>query len=350
VESDPGTAAAYDSLVIEGQANNIEITLLRDEHLKDAAALVASRYRAEREHEPSLPSRYEDARSALQPLRNLAGRAPGVAAIRGGRLAGFLLGQALPMFKGKRSVYSPEWAHAAEAEECRRIYQAMYARLSSSWLANGCFTHLITLLAHDQEAIDAWFWMGFGLTAVDAVRDLSPVEKSTIRVDIRRAGLEDVDRVMALTNGLQQHLAAAPIFLVFVEQEGRPYHEGWLANSANALFLATRHDEAVAYMRLEPSNPSAAHVIRDEKTVRISGAFTEAGARNSGIGTALLAHSLGWALSVGYERCAVDFEPQNIPGARFWLRYFEPVCYSLIRHVDERIAWAHEERDDKDFW
>jgi hypothetical protein len=34
----------------------------------------------------------------------------------------------------------------------------------------------------------------------------------------------------------------------------------------------------------------------------------------------------------------VDFEPQNIPAAHFWLKHFQPVCYSLIRHVDERIA------------
>ncbi len=103
-------------------------------------------------------------------------------------------------------------------------------------------------------------------------------------------------------------------------------------------------------MGLEPSNPSAAYVIRDEKTVSISRAFTKEHTRNSGIGTALLKHSLDWARSVGYERCAVDFESENISGARFWLKHFQPVCYSLIRYVDERVAWAHEKREGKDVW
>ena len=40
----------------------------------------------------------------------------------------------------------------------------------------------------------------------------------------------------------------------------------------------------------------------------------------------------------GYVRCAVDFEPENVLGARFWLRAFQPVCYSLFRQVDERAA------------
>jgi len=329
----------------------IEITLLRDEHLKEAAALVASRYRATREHVPSLPPRYEDAGSVLPPLCDLAGRAPGVAAIRGGRLAGFLLGRVLPAFRGRRSVYSPEWAHAAEAEGCRRIYQEMYARLAPRWLANGCFTHLITLLAHDDKAVDTWFWLGFGLISVDAMRDLSPVEGSVASLDIRRAGVEDLDTVIALGEGLYRHVAAAPVFLSLVEKKDRRSHEQWLANSANASFVAYRQGQAVACIGLEPANPrGAVYVRRDEKTVSITSAFTKDRARSHGIGAALLAHALNWARSVGYERCAVDFEPQNIPGSRFWLRHFQPICLSLMRRVDERIAWAHEGRDDQDFW
>ena len=52
----------------------------------------------------------------------------------------------------------------------------------------------------------------------------------------------------------------------------------------------------------------------------------------------LLAKALEWARTKENERCAVDFEPQNIQAAQFWLKHFEPVCYSMIRHVDERIA------------
>ena len=101
-------------------------------------------------------------------------------------------------------------------------------------------------------------------------------------------------------------------------------------------------------MGLEPSNPTACYIIRDEKTTSITSAFTRESERNKGIATALLNHSLNWARSVGYERCAVDFESQNIPATHFWLRHFQPVCYSLIRYVDERVAWAHEKREDKE--
>ena len=326
----------------------LEIVPLRDEHLEDAAALVTARYRALRERAPSLPPRYEDVGSILPPLRDLAGQAPGVVAMREGQLVGFLQGMVIPEFRGKRGAYSPEWANAAHAEDSRETYREMYARLSARWVADGCFTHVITLLAHDREAIDAWHWLGFGLISVDAIRDLTPVQGTTADVEVRRAGLEDIEQAMTLSHALWQHLAAAPIFLRSIEKQGRAFHEQWLANSDNMLWLAYRGGQAVACMGLEPASPDACYIIRDEKTTSITSAFTTESERNKGIGTALLNHSLDWARSVGYERCAVDFEPQNISATRFWLRHFQPVCYSLIRRVDERVAWAHEKRDDKD--
>jgi GNAT superfamily N-acetyltransferase len=317
---------------------SLEIVPLRDEHLEDAAVLVTARYRALRERVPSLPSRFEDASSILPPLHDLAGQAPGVAAIRDGRLAGFLLAMVIPEFRGKRGAYSPEWANAADAEDSREIYRKMYAHLSARWVADGCFTHVITLLAHDREAVDAWHWLGFGLTSVDAIRDLTPAQGALADVEVRRAGLEDIEQAMALNHALVQHLAAAPIFLCSVGNEGRTFHEQWLANSDNALWLACHGEEVVACMGFEPASPDACYVIRDEKTVSITSAFTTEGERGNGIATTLLNHALLWARSVGYQRCAVDFEPQNIPAVRFWLRHFQPVCYSQIRHVDERVA------------
>lgn len=321
---------------------SLETFPLRDEHLEDAAALMTARYRALREQLPSLPSRYEDVSSILPLLRDMAGKAPGVAAMRDGRLAGFLLGMVLPEFRGKRSVYSPEWANAVDGEGGGEAYREMYAHLSARWVADGCFLHVITLLAHDHDAIDAWYWLGFGLTTVDAIRDLTPVQGSTADVVIRRAGLEDIEQAMALNRALERHLATAPIFLVPEETLEKESHQQWLANSAHALWLAYRGGEVVACMGLEPSYPEACYIIRDEKTISITSAFTRESERNKGIATALLNHSLNWARSVGYERCAVDFEPQNIPAARFWLRHFQPICYSLIRYVDERVASTHE--------
>jgi GNAT superfamily N-acetyltransferase len=325
---------------------SLQITPLREEHLENAAVLVSVRYKALREHVPLLPSRYEDVETILPMLRDLIGEAPGVVAIRGSRLVGFLLGFVIPMFLGKRSVYSPEWANGAELGESRRVYEEMYGHLSAHWIANGCFTHLVSMLAHDREGIEGWQWLGFGLAAVDGVRELKPVEGAVAEVAVRRASVEDIEEAMAFDEALNQHLAAAPTFWMHEPQD----YEEWLREPANALWLAYEGGEAVGCMGIGPGNPDACAIIRDEKTASVVSAFTQERARGRGIATALLNRSLEWARVEGYERCAVDFEPMNILAARFWLRCFEPVCYSLMRCIDERIGWGHEERESESFW
>ena len=72
--------------------------------------------------------------------------------------------------------------------------------------------------------------------------------------------------------------------------------------------------------------------------------------RSGGLATALLQHVVDWAAEQGAARISVDFETQNIDGARFWLRHFQPVAYSLLRQVDDRILWAHAEREESAYW
>jgi len=313
---------------------SLQVVSLREEHLEDAAALVSARYRALRKRVPLLPSRYEEASTILGMLRGLTGETTGVVALRGSRLVGFLSGFVIPKFLGKRSAYSPEWANGAELGKSRQVYEEMYAHLSAHWVADGCFTHLVSMLGHDREGIEGWQWLGFGLAAVDGVRELKPVEGAVAKVEARRASVADSEEVTALGAALDRHLAAAPTFWMHEPQN----YEEWLRKPGNALWLAYRGGEAVGCMGVEPGHEGGCEIVQDEKTVSIVSAFTREEARSRGIATALLNQSLEWALVEGYERCAVDFEPMNVVAARFWMKWFEPVCYSLMRCIDERIT------------
>jgi hypothetical protein len=190
----------------------LEVIPLSDEHLEGAIGLVTACYRAERRAAPALPVRYEDPGEVLSLLRNASKWSKGVVAIRDDDVEGLLLGGAIIEFMGQRSVYVPEWSHAACVDGRQETYRQMYAHLSRKWVEDGCFTHVITLLAHDREAIDAFFWMGFGLVEVGAIRDLSPVEGGRASVEIRQAGREDAEAITAFNTRLQRYLAAAPTF------------------------------------------------------------------------------------------------------------------------------------------
>lgn len=305
---------------------------MNQNHLEDAAGLVAGGYRALRRDVPVLPPRHEEKDSLLPLLRDLASQVPGVVAIRDGKLAGFLLAWLLPEFRGRPATYIPEWAHAADGQDSPAVYQAMYAHLSAQWVAEGYGSHLVTIMAHDRSAIEAWHWLGFGLVVADAVRDLEPADGPSAMVEIHRAGPREADTVMALDRALDEHLASAPVFRPPVPHS-RGYFEEWLADAARPLWLAYLGGEPVAVMGAGPPPPDVCHMVSDPGTASILTAYTLEGVRERGVGTALLNHLLAWARITGHQRCAVDFETQNIPGARFWLGSFQPACYSLLRYV-----------------
>jgi GNAT superfamily N-acetyltransferase len=314
----------------------LDIVPLQAEHLEDAAELVSRRYRALREAVPAMPPRYEDPQAVLPMLHQLAGSVPGVAALRGGQLLGFLSGYLLPLFRGQPAAYSPEWANGAEGTDARRIYEAMYTSLAARWVAEGYLTHVIGTLAHDSELLEMWHWLGFGMLAADAARDLVPSAGATTEAKIRRAGSRDADVCTTLERALQRYLASSPIYLVTEEDDGSSLAR-WLTDPAHALWLAYQDGEAVAYLRIEPANEDACTLIQDPGTASVTGAYTMPHARGAGIGSALLGRALAWARAEGYVRCAVDFEPMNVLAARFWLHHFQPVCYALSRQVDARI-------------
>jgi GNAT superfamily N-acetyltransferase len=313
---------------------------LGEEHLEAAALIVSNRYNQLCEQEPHFPQRYADLTYLLPLLRNILNvSGVGVATFQGDRLVGFLTGWKMPSFRGKRSIYSPEWANAADLVNSGNIYEEMYSHLAAVWIADKYVAHYISLFPNDVAALRAWHWMGFGMISVDAICGLDSIQVDDSNVTIQRAELQDLEQVVKLHEELQQYMRGAPIFLL-AEKRDRSYYEEWLRNPNKVVWLAYLKEEPVALMRLGPADDDVCTIIVDKKTTSIYAAFTKEKVRKEGLATALLDHALKSAQISGYERCAVSFEPMNLLGARFWLKYFRPVCYSVVRYLDDRVTLA----------
>lgn len=310
-------------------SESLQIVDFREYDLEDAARLVSTRYQALRRQEPLLPGRYENPGEFLPRLGELLESAPGVAALRSGRLVGFMAGYLLPQFLGAPAAYSPEWANAAQPEDGRRIYEELYACLSRTWVEKGCFTHALTLFASDQAGIQALEWLGFGRGSVDGIRELDSLDRNSGELEIRRAEAADHETVDLLLRALERHIAAAPVF--WPHQLGSSLE--WLGNPLNAMFLALQAGEVLGGLGIGPANQEACTIIRDEGTASIVSAYTLEDRRGSGVAAALLESALGWAKEQGYACCAVDFEAMNFLARRFWLKWFRPVCHSLVRSI-----------------
>ena len=298
---------------------------------------------------PALPASSCEPAIVLPKLAQLTGQAPGVVALRRGKLVGFLSAFLLPNFRGQRGAYSPEWANAAILEDANAIYQELYRAISAHWVRNGYLLHGLTLFANDRNGLAAWQWQGFGMIVADAIRDLGPVAGSIGLSKIRKATVADLEDLGRLHLGLRRHLASPPIFLPLDENWSRERYRQWLAEAGTVTWLAEVDGRAYALMRAEVGNEGAGELVRDEATVAITSAYTKPAQRNAGLATALLQTVCDWAVDTGAARVSVDFETQNISGARFWLRHFQPVAFSVLRQVDERILWAHADRAEAEF-
>ena len=323
----------------------LEIVTLTESHLEDAAHLVSRRYAALREQAPHLPSRYGDCDILLPMLQNLVKTGPGVAALSGCDLVGFVAAFPIPGLCGLPAVISPEFGNGARLVDSPHIYEAMYTALSPRWVADSRTVHLVVVFANDVAGIDEWHMLGFGKACADAIRNLQLVPGITTGAKIRRAGPADAAALCQLEQALVDHLAAPPTYLVGHEVRSREECAKLLADPEYAVWFALQEGEPsgtpsgtpVAYLLLGPASKNASTIIRDESTSSITGAYTQPEVRGTGIATALLNHGLAWAKERGYTRCAVDFEPMNPQARRFWLRHFTPVTYALERHIDARF-------------
>jgi GNAT superfamily N-acetyltransferase len=332
----------------------LAIVPFAEEHLDGAAELLAARHRGARVGAPALPARFERAkamRAILEPTIRWP-RTTAIAALRGGRVVGFLAGVVLlprptsrnARFLQPRCAFVAPTAHAAEPDDAGVLYREMYAAAAPAWIAAGCFWHYVSVPAADPRAVEAWHALGFGRDVTAALRDTAAPSMQSTEVEVRRAGPEDLDAVMRMALGLFHHHTAAPMYvpcLPEMEAEEWEYQRKLLADPACAHWLAHRGGRLLGMQSLQPPPSFLSPVFTPERSVYLLQGYTEPDARGTGVGGALLSRSFAWAREEGHGDCVLHFHSSNATAAGFWLGSgFRPVELRLARHVDERIAWA----------
>lgn len=330
----------------------LEIAPFADEHIDEAARLLADRHAVDRVRDPILPARYEradEARAQVQALLADAQTAA-VVALQSGRVTGYLAAPVVltapatmgAVFVPPRSTRIGIAACATDPEHGRETIRALYAALAPRWLAAGCFYHGVDVYARDRVTLDAWHSLGFGREMTGGVRDTAPATITPARPpDIHEAGAEDIEVVFELVSANLRYHTASPAFSPYfpeTEPAWRTYLEQSLVEPARRTFVAYRDGGPRGIQTFMPARVA---MSTPERCAYLQHGFTVEAARGDGVATALLDHALAWLREAGYEHCAVTWMNANLQGARFWQRSgFTPLMYHLVRRVDERIAWA----------
>jgi GNAT superfamily N-acetyltransferase len=327
------------------------------DHLDAAAALLAARHRADRARAPELPARFEQADEAHALLQSLLDEgSSGEAAVRDGRLEGYLLGAAelvhpasgTAQFVRPRTARIENAGHAVDPATAEATYRRLYTALAARWLAAALFVHDVDVPAADRDAVAAWFGLGFGQSFVQAARDTGPlaVGDEAPGLEIRPAAAADHATILALADGLHRSFAASPTYRPYLPElvpDVHAHQAELLADPHVTHWVAARAGRVVGFQSVIAPASAAwflAPLAAPERGVYLFQAFVVPEARGTGVGTALLARALGWAREAGYEHCSLHYLAAS-PAAGFWRGHdFRPLVCTLSRHVDERIAWV----------
>lgn len=316
-------------------SSTLEIVPWHHSQIPAMAKLFSKEVELLRQQVSALPNLLVDYPTVLVWLEEMAARSPGLMALEQGELVGYLGWWLVDNFRGtgRRGAYCPEWAHGARRGRKQSIYQALYRAAATTWGEAGCQVHAITLLAHDQTAEKVWFWQGFGLAVVDAVRVTQPPHVAPpTGLTIRAATAADALLLETLDAEHCSHYAQPPVSMAPRTGHNAAAWGRFLEQPPNSVWLALDGAQPVGFLSFAGDDEfDGADLLRMDGVIGINGAYVRPAYRNRGVAAALLDAALQQYAAQGVTSCAVNFESFNPEATAFWTRYFTPVCLSLLR-------------------
>lgn len=317
---------------------SIKYEPIGEDHINSAVDLVLSAYNEEKKSIPFLPHEQGFLSSLQESVRNLFKNGTGIAAVYNNKLIGFIAGFEVDELFGEcKGIWSPLYGHGAIKEHRSDLYIDLYKHVADLWVKKSCFNHVITLFPHDKETINTWFWLGFGLRCVDAIREVKPIEDSNPDIIIHKASIDDIPSMASLDKFLNQYMNQSPMFMPRNAEDPVKDLTEWLENQNHHLWVAYRDEKPLGYMSIQPT--AETFVSEHSDVMNVTGAYVMNDARGSNIGGALLGTIQQWLIQNGYPLCGVDFESFNVSGSHFWTKHFTPYTYSVVRRIDERIRF-----------
>jgi len=297
----------------------MQITNFTAAHTESAARIAKQNYNEERQFVPELPF--------VDTLPDLTGFADGVAAVNGDELLGYFCWYA-PFdnhFGNCKGTWSPIHAHGSVCQNRADIYDRLYQAAAERLVADGVFSHAVTLYEHDASANASFSFNGFGRRCIDAIRETIPIiSPPCVGVTFREAMQSDAETIAEMSNATAIHLSGSPMFM--------PNFGGTV--DEKQCFVAVIDNKPVAYYKIQQS--AETFVSDDPSVMNITGAYCQPKFRGQGIAVSLLSFLMDHLRERGYTRCGVDFESFNYTGRKFWLKYFTAYTNSVVRRIDER--------------
>lgn len=308
---------------------------IASQYIPNALKFSLRQYEREKSFNPILPE-FDLYEQLEQSIATLFQKGTGLVGIQNGHVVAYIAGFKVQNFFGNvAGVYCPIYGHGLSSEFHRRTLVQLYSNVSDLWVKQELLTHAITIYTHENELSNYLFWQGFGRRCSDAIRKAELLSIDDNSVIVKKTNPSMYEMLANLHRLSNEYYRTAPIFMP--NQDKDPIREQieWNRLENHHEFIAFRDHEPIGMIRL---SPNAETFISDHPSVmNIQMAYILESERNNRIGKLLLNAIQEWLLKHGYCLCGVDFETINPLASAFWMKYFTPYTYSLVRRIDERI-------------
>lgn len=311
-----------------------------NEHIEEAADLAMKQYQEECLLVEGLPRALpKDIWTTL--LSGMVKNQLGIAAFEGTKMVGYITayGPTPEYFGRSTGVFVPIHGHGAIKEGREKIYSRMYTEIADRWINRGIGSHVISCYAHDEQVLQRFFHLGFGMRCVDGVTSLQNVQNETTKfkessLKIREIPIKELGKIVDLEQALGRHMGTSPIFMASKELDLDTFKKRSLARESR-FFGITKEGQCIAYMEVGKGGENFTTNLSHTKN--ILGAYCMPTYRGQGYYLALLQHVKEQLREEGYKSLGVDYESINPIADSFWGKYFNSYTYSLARRVDERV-------------
>lgn len=320
----------------------MQIKEFTEKYVEDAAKLFQKNFVELRQEYPYLPETFGNLDIICSNLSKIISENPSLIALDSGRVIGYLTGYSnIKELKGSASgSYVPEWAHSVNFDDMDRIYGKLYTEISRIWAGNDNFTHIISFLGN-IELNHTFSMLGFGMQVIDAVKSMDNLKRINMSgFSIEQANESHITQLKEFEALMNKHLESPPIFLKRSTEEASDEHiaRDFLSDEIITL-IATKNHEIISSIRGQ-KNSANIPILDGKGAFGINFGYTRTDFRSTGIASVLLKEILHQAKEEGAKFSSVDFETQNIEGRSFWLKHFEPIVYSVMRKIDDRVNYS----------
>lgn len=313
----------------------MDILNFEKKHVKEAMEIALASYCNERQYIKDLPQVCD-----IPSLYSFAENGLGVAAFENEKMVGFLC--CCEPFDNAfratdvRGIFSPMGANAAISKKRSKIYAAMYQEAGKKWVRAGAVSHAICLYAHDVELQQQFFYYGFGLRCLDAIRPMELIDcESCSGYDFTELSRAESYLVYPLYLALYCHYCESPFFMNRKPETQEEFTVSSMQEEAR-YFVARQNGKICAFVKI--SVPGETFIARGDTYRHIRGAYCLPEHRGKGLYQNLLNFTIAVLKKEGYNRLGVDFESFNLTARGFWLKYFNAYTNSVVRRIDERIT------------